>query len=91
MTERIDHAAEAVKHIEWAHNQQAEQGEFDFTVRDNALIAHVHATLALVDQQCIANLVALGEVWVPGSRREPWDFDGPDGDLKPEIKEGLGL
>ena len=51
MTERIDHAAEAVKHIERAHRQQVMDGEFEFTVRDNALIAQAEATLALVEQQ----------------------------------------
>lgn len=46
----IDHAAEAQKHIDWAHEQQKVEGEFDFTVRDNALIAQAEATLALVDE-----------------------------------------
>lgn len=101
MTERIDHAAEAVKHIEWAHNQQAEQGEFDFTVRDNALIAQVHATLALVEQQRIANIIAIAnnvsddpEVMVTAGERAAWvalcEEDSPH-DLRKEIKEVLGL
>lgn len=58
--ERIDHAAEARKHIDWAHTQQEQDGEFEFSVRDNALIAQAEATLALVEQQRIANLIALG-------------------------------
>ncbi len=61
MGERIDHAAEAVKHIEWAHDQQGTDGEFDFTVRDNALIAQAEATLALVEQQRVANLIAYAQ------------------------------
>lgn len=61
MSGRVDHMAEARKHIEWAHEQQSEEGKFEFTVRDNALIAQAEATLALVEQQRIANLVTL---WV---------------------------
>lgn len=59
--ERIDHAAEAVQHIEWAHEQQELDGDMGNVPRDNALLAQVHATLALVEQQRIANLIATGE------------------------------
>ena len=59
MTERIDHAAEAQKHIEWAHEQQGEEGQFEESVQHNATLAVAEATLALVEQQRIANLIAL--------------------------------
>lgn len=59
MEARIDHARSAQDHIDWAHEQQAAEGQFEFTVRDNALIAQAHATLALVEQQRIANLIAM--------------------------------
>jgi len=55
LSDRIDHAVEARKHIEWAHLQQEQDGEYEFTVRDNALIAQAEATLALVEQQRIMN------------------------------------
>lgn len=47
----IDHAAEAWKHIEAAHEQQEREGEYDWSIRDNALIAQAEATLALVEVQ----------------------------------------
>lgn len=59
MTDRIDHAHEAVTHIKWAHEIQERQGELDDTVRDDALIAQAYATLALAEQQRIANLIAV--------------------------------
>lgn len=59
MTERIDHALEAQKRIDWANAQQEEEGQFEFSVRDNAILAQAEATLALVEQQRIANLIAL--------------------------------
>lgn len=58
ITTRPDHGAEAQKHIDAAHRQQANDGEYEFSVRDNALLANAEATLALVEQQRIANLIA---------------------------------
>lgn len=62
MTERIDHAAEARMHIEWAHEHQEHEGITERTVTDTALLAQAEATLALVEQQRIANLVALSRI-----------------------------
>lgn len=91
MTERIDHTKEAGRHLRFlAENLRTE--EFAFADL-NAKEAQVHATLALVEQQRIANLIALS-VWQ--------DF-GPDGAniripsyteegvLREDIAEGLGL
>lgn len=64
MTERIDHAAEARQHIDWAHDQQAQEGDMGNVPRDNALLAQAHATLALVEQQRIANVIALMQMQV---------------------------
>ncbi len=55
--ERIDHASKARKHLEYV-------GDFDEAdSRDwplvNAAVAQAHAALALVEQQRIANLIAL--------------------------------
>lgn len=63
MTDRIDHVAEARKHIDWAHDQQEREGDMGNVPRDNALLAQAEATLALVEQQRIANLIA----WTVGS------------------------
>lgn len=79
MTNRIDHAAEAEKHREYAESP----GPGDPTLATNWLLsAQVHATLALVEQQRIANLIALGAAgesttlkWKP----------------RADIREGLGL
>ena len=57
MTDRIDHAAAARRHIEWAHEWREDEGATDATTI--ALLAQVHATLALVEQQRIANRIAL--------------------------------
>ena len=59
MTDRIDHAAEARKHIDWAHEEQSVEGSWEYSVRDYAVLAQTHATLALVEQSRIANLVGL--------------------------------
>lgn len=101
MSERIDHVAEARQHIEWAHEQQSEEGKFEFTVRDNALIAQAEATLAQVEQQRIANLIALAQpVELPGGEEVSYRLyeseysDGGDitrYELRPEICEALGL
>lgn len=57
-TTKTDHVAEAQSHIAAAHAQQEHDGEYEFSVRDNALIANAQATLALVEQQRIANIIA---------------------------------
>lgn len=86
MTERIDHPAEARMHIEWAHDQQARAGEFDESVQHNATLAVAEATLALVEQQRIANIIAL--VAVPAVHAESLDrYPG----VKDQILEALGL
>ena len=69
MTERIDHAAEAIALLE---NYAP-----DYTV------AQVHATLALVEQQRIANLLTYIAL--------PMEIHGTESDAWPEINDGLGL
>jgi hypothetical protein len=46
-----------------------------------------HATLALVEQQRIANLIALGEECVGPGRDEV----GRSAELRPDVRDGLGL
>ena len=61
MSEWIDHAAKACLCIEWATEWQGREGSTAATENAHALIAQTHATLALVEQQRIANLIALAE------------------------------
>lgn len=84
-----DHKALAQKHIEWAHIQQSQDGEFPHTVRDNALLAQAEATLYLAEQQRIANLIALGHLDAAAGL----DPHGPVQELIPEderVVEELG-
>ena len=90
MTQRTDHVAEAQGHIESAHEQQAREGEYEHSVRDNALLAQVHATLALVEQQRIANLIAI--YVADGAAESGFISKGFDfGYMADQIREGLGL
>lgn len=98
MAERIDHAAEARKHIEWAHEQQSEDGRFDESVQHNATLAVAEAVLALVEQQRIANRITLGTVLFDtaaqgyvGQVLFTPEHEFSMTELLPEIREGLGL
>lgn len=69
MSARIDHAAQAE---EWLADAKRAEVSFTASLHDRArriaeaeafaAIAQVHATLALAEQQRIANLVALGVI-----------------------------
>lgn len=89
----IDHAALANQAVSIAGMREAiQQGE---SLSDIAAIAQVHATLALVEQQRIANLIALGQFTVtPGHmpifRHVVFDMETGEG-ISPEIRKGLGL
>lgn len=61
MPERIDHVAEALVHVDDVHNWQSDEGITEATLIASALIAQAEATLALVEQQRIANLLALAQ------------------------------
>jgi hypothetical protein len=81
---RIDHAAEARQIVEAFHAPSPEGAQM-------ITEAQVHATLALVEQQRIANIIALSvpQQTVPASVRIPsWDEKLQ---LRPEIAEALGL
>ena len=94
MSDRIDHAAEARKHIDWAHEQQEQEGDTGNVVRDDALIAQAEATLALVEQQRIANLIALSanaaRMVAEGSGLVS-DYLALHSKIDPLIRRGLGL
>lgn len=85
MSERIDHA----KYSKMCMDVASDLRSFNEAGADHNLAeAQVHATLALVEQQRIANLIALNEARGPG---DPWDFGSPRPPIKPEIREALGL
>lgn len=52
-----DHYTEANRLIDGLHNLEGHNADFDMA------LAQVHATLALAEQQRIANLIALNEQW----------------------------
>ena len=58
MTERIDHAAEAMNCVEYANSPKPGSPEVAANIMAQAA---VHATLALVEQQRIANLLRVQE------------------------------
>ena len=99
MTERIDHAGGAMTHIEYVHEWQGEAGDMEETQLANAFIAQAEATLALVEQQRIANLLAIACGTSEGAMSTvARDLaymtlieNGPDGMIRPEIAAALGI
>lgn len=100
MTDRIDHAAAARRHVEWAHEWQGDEGSTDATNIATVLLAQTHATLALVEQQRIANLIALaGASDSIRARQQAEEVlyqptpvqAGIDLPLSPEIADALGI
>lgn len=101
MTERIDHAAEARDSISLAQDDALAEEATSIT---HAMIANAEATLALVEQQRIANLIALsqaldGNGW---QAAEPLDAifayrnTEPDDEfaglhIRPDIAAALGI
>ncbi|WP_323985920.1 hypothetical protein [Microbacterium plantarum] len=94
MSERIDHAAEAASDIRYA-DEVLEQGADLEVAKAIAAVGQVQATLALVEQQRIANIIALSspqealdgaECRIPSFVRS-----GSVPDLRDDIREGLGL
>lgn len=99
MTESIDHAAEAQKALGsaafLAHLHGGTPGPgYHFEK------AQVHATLALVEQQRIANLIAIAgltsiddSITISPLEQEAWEALGAPvtGEMHPEIRKALGL
>lgn len=79
MTERIDHAAEAVRISGLAHDNQ-NQGNFN-TAAIQMQRAQMHATLAVAEQQRLANIIA----WTTNGDHRPL------GEVADLITEGIGL
>jgi hypothetical protein len=86
MTERTDHAAEALRNINGLHDYQSEEGISDASMLTVAIEAQAHATLALVEQQRIANRIALAV-----AIREDTVLGGSATDLSDWLHEGNGV
>ena len=103
MPKRIDHAGGAMTHIEYAHERRGEAGDMEETRLEAAFIAQAEAMLALVEQQRIANLIALAEfaheqygTYAPTGANLPALFLPPETDqgnmrLHPDIAAALGI
>lgn len=87
MTKRIDHAVEARKVLEDLEPHRGQHLELD------SQLAQVHATLALVEQQRIANVIALHrhEVEYDVGWDRSYLYESGTDDLFQEMKEALGL
>ena len=85
---RIDHAAEARKLVAWGEEWMGEEGSTDATNIASAMHAQTHATLALVEQQRIANIIKVGGHRVASL---PVHQAPTLADLRPEIAAALGL
>lgn len=70
MTERIDRAQIAQNNLDWVAGRESTSGAAAVTVA----AAQVHATLALVEQQRIANLIALANL-AGNSALQESDYD----------------
>lgn len=88
----IDHAAEARDALTTAHDFAMDE---EFAFADLTLkAAQVHATLALVEQQRIANLIAAFQM-EGGPYKEANDWTDGEEDanvsIRRQVREGLGL
>lgn len=94
MSDHIDHAAEAVSDIKYADEVLADGGDSEVAMAI-ASVAQVHATLALVEQQRIANLIALSQATHADGSRICHPITEPTGEyaaaLRDDIRKGLGL
>jgi hypothetical protein len=100
MSDRIDHAAEARRNIEGLHDYQSEAGTTEASLLTVAIEAQAHATLALVEQQRIANLIAYWQLHTPRSAEESFEHrhievslidTSGDRSIDSLVREGLGL
>lgn len=87
MSERIDHVAEARVWLDNAIKAQTDRSS-ETVAGVYASIANTEATLALVEQQKVANLIALGQLWEDSGYG---NLDSVTPELKSEIREALRL
>lgn len=93
-----DHAAEARDLWDNLHEWQEREGDTDETRLVQAIEAHAHetaaATLALVEQQRIANLIAAFQMeGGPYKEANHWTDGEEDANvsIRRQVREGLGL
>lgn len=97
MSERIDHAAKSEGIVERAVSWFGEKMITESNLVAKMAIAQVHATLALAEQQRIANLVALAAMDPDGLGRSAYSalaVMSPDRQrtiLDPDIAAALGI
>src|SRR5690625_7931213 len=77
-----DHYAAANRLIDGLHNLDGHNAAFDMA------LAQVHATLALAEQQRLANLIALNEQW-EGTGYPCLDIGSPM--LRPDIARAIRI
>ena len=77
----MQHAEIAQNNLDWVENHNPGFAQADIAVK----AAQVHATLALVEQQRIANLIAAPKSYLGRIPDEDWER------VNAEIKTGLGL
>lgn len=99
MSKRIDHYRKANKALDIAQLFAHTAGSTDIGQIMNVLVGQVEATLALVEQQRIANLLAIACGTSEGAMSTvARDLaymtlieNGPDGMIRPEIAAALGI
>ena len=98
MSERIDHAARARIERDALNDVLADEGITDASIVATAILVQVHATLALAEQQRIANLIALWSINDTSFSTAAFDALGSvpttwngRAELHPHIKEALGI
>jgi hypothetical protein len=79
----LDHIGKALRNVEGLHDYQSEEGISDESMLTVAIEAQVHATLALAEQQRIANLIAFQRSF-PNSPKATEA-------IRAEIERGVGL
>lgn len=96
--ERIDHGLDALRNLEGALELMQENGADGVTLASQQIaIAGVQATLALVEQERVSNLLALGQFRVaPGDLAHFRHIVAQPKDefnlqVSPQITEALGL
>ena len=102
MSERIDHAANSRRAIDTVHDWQGREGETDAAMLAEVGIAQAEATLALVEQQKVANLIALdtnrhartersGSYWGGDLLWVPGPTPASNMHINPSIAAALGI
>lgn len=93
MTDRIDHKAEAIGLVSEANRLLNLDEPLTAEAAHLATVAQVHATLYLAEQQRVANLIALGNVYdlADGGHVRLATWDPRTGELHPDIAATLGL